>query len=341
MSSEGSLLGLAKQVTKGTPITADASFMYFLYNNSSVAPSNITLPIDTEVGGGAMLRDVKKVGVMSGGAMEFIPRPQMIGHLLLGALGNVTSAADGLGYKHTFTLGTNQFAAPYFTLRAAPGNLWGEQLQDQRVSALGLSFRGADFVRATAAFSGGLPTKVATTLWDAATKVDGGPQFIAPVSTIELPTGTAAKVIAGSFMAGMAIPMDEQWVIGSYSPDDFEILSRAFSLSFTMKVSDATLYSKMMYDAAGGSAWTAAMLREAAIKFELVSDTSYDTAKPHKIVVSANGDSGTDANIVWSVAPIGIRAGRQILMNVSGTFIADNAGGEPITVDLYNDKASY
>ena len=279
---------------------------------------------------------------MSGGAMEFIPRPQMLGHLLYGALGKTVPAPDGTGFKHTFTLGTNQFDAPYFTLRSAPGNMWGEQLQDQRVSALGISFRGADFVRATAAFTGGLPTKVATTTWSPATKVDGGPPLIAPLSKIELPTGSAAKVIAGSFMAGMAIPMDEQWIVGSYSPDDFEILSRAFSLSFTMKVVDATLYSKMMYDAAGGSTWTAAMMREADIKLELVSDITYDTGKPYKLVIKANGNSGNSANVVWSVAPIGIRAGRQILMNVTGMFIADPSGAiEPITVELYNNKATY
>lgn len=344
MSSEGSILGLAKQTAKGTPNTTDASFMYFLYTNSAVAPSNVTVPLDTEVGGGAMLRDVKKLGVMSGGAFEFIPRPNMLGHLLLGALGDVSSAIDGAGpgYIHTFKLGTNQFAAPYFTLRSAPGNLWGEQLQDQRVSALGISFRGADLIRASAAFTGGLPTKVATTLWEPLAKVDGGAPLVAPLSTIELPTGTAAKVVSGSFMAGMSIPMDEQWIIGSYSPDDFEIVSRAFSMSFVMKVSDATLYSKMMYDAAGGSAWAADMLREADIKFDLVSDAEYATGKPYQMSVAANAQSGADANVIWSVAPISIRAGRQILMSVTGMFVADPSGTlDPITVTLKNDKVSY
>lgn len=344
MSSEGSVLGLAKQVAKGTPNVTDASFMYFLYTNSAVAPSNVTVPLDIEVGGGAMLRDVKKLGVMSGGAFEFIPRPKMLGHLLLGALGDVSSVIDGTGpgYIHTFTLGADQFSAPYYTVRSAPGNLWGEQMQDQRVSALGISFRGADLVRASAAFTGGLPTKVATTLWAPSTKVDGGAPLIAPLSTIELPTGSAAKVISGSFMAGMSIPMDEQWIVGSYSPDDFEILSRAFSLSFVMKVTDATLYSKMMYDAAGGSAWAADMLREADIKLELVSDVEYDTGKPNMLTIAANGESGDSANVVWSVAPISVRAGRQILMSVTGMFLADPSGAiEPITVTLKNEQVSY
>jgi hypothetical protein len=341
MSSEGSLLGLALQTAKGTPNVTDASFHYFLYNNSSIAPSNVTLPVDTEVGGGALMRDVKKMGVMSGGAIEFVPRPLLLGYLLKGALGKVVTAGASAPYSHAFTLDANQFAAPYFTLRSAPGNMWGEQMQDQRVSALGLSFRGADFVRAQAAFTGGLPTKVATTTWDAATKVDSGPQFIAPLSKVELPTGTSAKVLQGSFMAGMSIPMDEQWVVGNYSPDDFEILQRAFSVSLTMKVADATLYSKMMYDPAGGSVWVSDMLREADLKIELVSDALITAGNPYKLTIAANGETGADANVIWSVAPIGVRAGRQILMNATGLFIASPVAAAPITVTLVNNTASY
>lgn len=429
MSSEGSLLGLALQTAKGTPNTTDGDFHYFLYSQSSVAPANVTVPLETEVGGGAMLRDVKKMGVMSGGALEFTPRPSILGYLLKGALGSVVTdrvyvgpldgstvlysgglikapiqaatlsvqasgAATGnvvitgtggagtdtialngttkvngtvafsaitnitlptvagitvtitanpaTAHRHVFAMPANQFDAPYFTLRSAPGNMWGEQMQDMRASALGLSFKGVDFVRGTTAFSGGLPKKVATTSWAASTKVDGGPQFIAPVSSIELPTGSAAKVSAGAFTAGMVIPMDEQWMVGSYTPDDFEILSRAFALSFTLKISDATLYTKMMYDAAGGADWTADMFREANIKLDLVSDVDVATGIPYSISIKPNMQTGANANVIWSASPIGIRAGRQVMMNVTGIFVASPlATIDPIQVELVNGTASY
>lgn len=341
-AAEGSVLGLALQTAKGTPNVTDASFNYMLFNQGTIAPTNVALPLDTEVGGGAMLRDVKKVGVMSGGAIEFVPRPKTLGYLLKGALGGVTTVAAGTGFKHTFELGTDQFAAPYFTVRSAPGMLWGEQFQDMRVSSLALSFKGSDFVRAQAAFAGGLPKKVATTTWDAPTYLDGGPQFIAPVSAIELPAATSVKVLSGSFNAGMAIPLDEQWVVGSYSPDDFDIVSRAFAISLVLKITDATLYSKMNYDPTGvGSDWVAKMFREGAFKLNLVSDIEASAGVPYSLAIKGNGLSGDDANVVWSANPIGIRAGKQIIMAVTGLFIASPTAAAPISIELTNKTASY
>ena len=230
-SANGTLLGLAKQVAKGTPNVTDASFTYLLFNQGGVSPNNVVVPLDEEVGGGAMLRDMKKMGVYSGGGIEFIPRPASLGHFLLGALGKDTPTAAGAAYKHVFSLPDDQFAAPYFTMRSAPGGMWGEQLQDTRVSALALTWRGANFLRGTAAFMGGLPTPVASmATWNALAAVDAGPQFISPVSAIELPTGTSAKALAGSFAAGMNIPLDQQWVVGSYSPDAMDITNRTFVL---------------------------------------------------------------------------------------------------------------
>ena len=234
-----------------------------------------------------------------------------------------------LAFDHTFTLGADQFAAPYFTLRSAPGNLWGEQLQDVRVSALALSWRGANFLRGQAAFMGGMPTPLATTLWNAASQVDSGPQFISPVASIELPTGTPAKVLAGSFAAGMNIPLDQQWIVGSYSPDAFDITNRTFMVSLTLKINDGTLYKKMSYDPAGGSAWAAALMREANFKVEFLSDIEADAGVPYGLTIAGNGQSDADANVVWSASPIGVRAGQQVIMNVTGVFLASPTVDDP------------
>jgi hypothetical protein len=339
-SANASLLGFAKQTAKGTPNTTDNAFKYVLFTNGAVAPNNVTIPLDPEVGGGAMLRDMKKVGVFSGGGMELIPRPDTLGLFLLGAFGKVVTVTQGsTAFKHTFTLDTDQFAAPYMTVRSAPGNLWGEQLQDVRVNALGLEFRGANFVRGTVGLMGGLPTKVSTATWAAANKVDGGPQFIAPVSKIELPTGTNAKVLAGGFSAGMAIPLDQQWIVGSYSPDAMDIVQRVFAVNFLLKIDDATLYTKMSYDPAAGSAWTANLFREANFKLELVSDIIADGSTPYSLAIKGNGNSGATANVVWSAQPVGSRAGQQITMAVTGVYLASDT--TPITAELINKTASY
>ena len=94
-------------------------------------------------------------------------------------------------------------------------------------------------MRGQFAVQGGLPAKVSTAAWDAASDVDSGPQFSPPSRLIELPTATPVKVLGGSFQAGLAMPLDEQWIVGSYSPDDFDITMRSFAISFLLKITDA------------------------------------------------------------------------------------------------------
>jgi len=342
-ASEGSFVGFAKQTAKGTPNVTDASFKYMLFNDGGMGPDPITIPLDPEVGGGAMLRDVARVGVISRGQFSFVPRPQTLGDMLYAATGNVATTASGTAKSHVFTLGANQFAAPYYTFRSAPGNMWGEQFQDCRLNSLSLAWKGANFVRGEMGVVGGLPLPVSTAAWAAITKVDGGPQFLTPVSKIEVPDATVLKVLSGMFTCGMSIPLDEQFVVGSYSPDAMDITRRAFQLSFVIKLEDSVLYKKLLYDAAGGAAWAAAMMREATLDIMLNSVVEADTVAhtPYSLKIAANGSSTSTANVVWSAQPVAMRAGKQVTMAMTGTFIADPAGGEPITLTLVNNTASY
>jgi hypothetical protein len=256
--------------------------------------------------------------------------------------GSVTSQdnADG-SYTHTFKLGTDQFSAPYWTGRQDLSGMLGEQLQDMRFNSLALQWRGARFVTGEVGLVGGLPEKVSTATWSALSAVDSGPQFIAPLGTIELPTSTALKVIGGSFIAASTIPMDEQWIIGSYSPDDFHITQRAYALQMAVKIEDGDLYTKMMYDPAGGSSWVASVMREADFTLSFDSPIEAATGVPYSFGIAANGSSGDAANVTWTAQPINIQAGRQIIMNITGTFLADPAAGDPITLTLTNQEASY
>jgi hypothetical protein len=336
--AEGSFVGLAKQVAKGTPNVTDGDFKYVLFRNSSLAPNPIVIPLDQEVGGGAMLRSLVKVGVNSGGGLDIIPRPQTLGDFLYGALGDVASAALGAGgFTHTFTLPTDQFDAPWYTIRSAPGNLWGEQFQDCRVSGLVISFAGARFLEGAVQFLGGLPAKVSTAAWAAAAKVDSGPQFLSPLGTIALPTATEAKVLSGSVAFGLAIPLDEQYIVGSYSPDDFDINQRSMVITLNVKITDDVLYRRMMYDPSDGAAWVADMYQEADMNLTFDSPTEAEPGVPYSINIDANA---ANDNIFWSATPIALRAGRQIVMRVTGVTTGLNSG-EPMTVSLTNQEASY
>ncbi len=159
-ASERSFLGLAKQVSQGTPISLDTAFQYLLFTEGALAPQSINLPMDDEIGGGAMLNGVDRVGVSSSGVLSFIPRPASVGHLLLGALGQSAApvTVGTSGRRHVFTLPADQFDAPYYTVRTRPGGLWGEQFQDMRVASLALTWKAADRVRGQVGFMGGTPS---------------------------------------------------------------------------------------------------------------------------------------------------------------------------------------
>jgi len=203
-----------------------------------------------------------------------------------------------------------------------------------------LAFRAGDYLRGQVSLLGGTPTpNVTTTSWSPATYVDGGPQFLATEQSVEVPTGTNIKVLRGSFTAVNQIPLDEQWIVGSYAPDDFEINQKAYTINLVCKISDETLYNKMSYDPANGSAWVADLFRNGDILLKFESPKEADTGIPYSIDINANGETDSTANIVWSAEPIALRAGRQVLLSVTGVVLA-YSGGEPLTVTVVNTEST-
>jgi hypothetical protein len=193
-----------------------------------------------------------------------------------------------------------------------------------------VSFAGARFIEGAVQYIGGLPTKVSTASWNALAAVDDGPQFLSPVGDIELPTATDIKVLSGSVAFGLAIPLDEQWIIGSYSPDDFDINQRSMVITLNVKVVDDWLYTRMMYDPAG-------IFAEADMKLYMASPTEAASGVPYSI----NFDAYTAGdNIKWTATPIALRAGRQVVMRMTGVVV-NVAGQEPITVELTNQESGY
>lgn len=350
-SGDASAFGFARQSGgEGVPITTDNLFDYLLFTDGVPAPQSVTVPLDREVGAGSLPRDVVKVGVMSGAQLQFIPRPHTLASLLYAQLGDLTSVgADASGdasddnWTHTTKLPTDQFDQPYYTLRSSPGAMWGEQYQDARLSQLALQWEGADYLRGALAFQGGLPAKVDTANWAVSTYLDQGPQFLTPLADVELPLGSDVKVLQGALTFGSSIPLDQQWIVGSYSPDSQDVVSRGIGLTMLVKVADDTLYTKMAYDPNAGSAWAAEIFREGNIKLNFKSDVNIVSGEdtPYELDITANGQTGSDANVIWSVEPIRIQAGRLVTMAVSGVFLADPTGGDPITVTVRNGTESY
>jgi hypothetical protein len=59
-------------------------------------------------------------------------------------------------------------------------------------------------------------------------------------------------------------------------------------------------------------------------------------------MIEANGQSGASSNVYWSASPIGLRAGRQLVMAVSAVFVADPRGSafDPLKITLVNQHST-
>jgi len=328
-SAENSYVGFAKQSAKGTPATT--GFGYFSFSRGGIGPQNQYISPDQEIGTGGLPTDLEKGGVFSAGAFEFTPHAHNIGHWLTGVLGeSAAPVADGTGYKHTITMKTDVFDTPYYTFHSKPGNLWGEEFDDCRIAALTLSWKAADYVRAQAAVIG-LAAAGGSVLTAAAPDVK--PTFIAPVSVIT-GLGETLKVLRGSVSFGAQIPMDEQWITGAYYPDGVDITARQIGISLLLKISDATLYNKMQYDPAGGSAWLAGIFKD-DIEVDFYSSQTYDTGKKYGIKIIPDA-----ATIAWTAQPISLQAGKIVTMLANGVVLKPSGSTEPVVVELYNDTST-
>jgi hypothetical protein len=344
-ASEGSFLGLAKQTAKGSINSTDAAFKYLLFRRGAFGVNNMFIPLGAEVGGGSLERSVVKVGVNTGGVLEFIPRPETLGHFFMGATGSAAiSGPVDSAYTHDFTFAADEFAAPYYTVRYAPGDIWGETYQDSRFNLLSLEWRAASFVTGTLGMLGIVPVpNVSTATWGALARVDSGPQFLSPLGTIAIPIGTDALVLGGSFIAQNIMPLDQQYIVGSYYPEDLDIVSRAFILNLTVKIENATLYNKIMYDPDGGAAWAADVFKEANISLSFDSDTNIGAGTtPYSFTIKANEQTQAsgDANVTWTGQALDLIAQRQIVMQLQGTFLADPLATQPVKLTVVNDKST-
>lgn len=346
-SALDSHFGLAKQAAKGTPITADASFDFFFFTDGNgISPQSVILPLPQEVGSGPLTRSVKKVAVSTAGAVEFIPRASSLGHLLLGAFGDVASTVGANSNSHVFRFAANPFAQPYYTFRRRAGALGGgEVAADVKVASLALNFRAADFLRAQAGFVGiAAPEFVEdVTDWAPEDALDSSPEFLTCTGAVQL-AGKTLKALSGSFVMGNVISLDEQRLVGSYTPDDAEVTSRAAMLRFVVKA-ERDLYEQMMYDPAQSGAWVPQILRDASLVLSFKSTEEVEAGVNYSVQVAMNGADAAsgNGNIAWSVDPIALRGNRQVVMAVTGMVLADttNAANGPVSVTLVNSKASY
>lgn len=340
-ASNDTKLGLAIQTNGSTVNETAAAFNYFTFAEGSMGVNNMVVPAEDGIGTGGFPSAVEKMGVFAQGGMEGVAHSKSLGMLLYGALGNKAVVADGAGYKHTFTVdATNKLVLPYFTVRQYNPTLStsiGEVFPHSRLAGLALTWQAAQYLRMRCGLMGtlaGVGVDINPDDW--APTVDLGPTFISPKATVTGFPGVTVKVISGSLQMGAEIPLDNQWITGSYTPDAMDITRRNAVLQLVLKIDSMELYKKFSYDPAGTAVWAANIMKEGGVTLTFESSQTYDTNKYHKLVVKFDN---VGENVAWSAQPLTIRAGQPVTLAITGTVMGSNAS--EITAELYNNVANY
>ena len=102
------------------------------------------------------------------------------------------------------------------------------------------------------------------------------------------------------------------------------------------------LYEKFSYDPAQGGAWTTDLLKEGGFQVTFKTAQVIEGVLPYSLDIIGNGQSAAsgDGNIIWTATPVALRAGKQVTMNVTGTFVASPTADAPITVELTNARTT-
>lgn len=354
-SALDSSFGLAIQSAKGTPNATAGNFHYLFFGEGNGSgPMSKYLSLDQEIGSGPYIRNILRVGGFSSGAINFIPRLNSVGYLLLGALGGVnTTAAVGPATvnTHVFRNQTNRFTLPWFTMRRRLGAIAnaGDITSDVKVQALRFNIAASDFIRAEASFIGiGKPQFTNdTSAWNYGSQIDTTDPFLTCKGSMELPTGTTLKVVSGRVTIMNNIPIDEQWLVAKLTPDDLELVQRAITFDLMVKLDDPVLYRKLEYGilSTPGSYpadWDVNVYREARLNMKFQCENDIDTGVPGAIEFHAN-DSSSTPNIAWTCQPVELRGNRQVMLRMTGTVLEDasSATNGSAFVKLSNAQASY
>ena len=347
MNSLTSAFGLAKQTAKGTP--QSTGFTWFLATEQTAGAQPRVQQLPTEMGGGMLPRGLVKTGISGMAALRGVPRPESIGHILLGLCGDVTTTAEDPDttpasgdeyYSHEFKIGADPAEVPYYTMWRALGTSFGEQVADVRVASLTMDMAAINFVSGEFSMAGIEPTLVTDiSSWNPAP--DTSPPFVACTGSVKIETGdttTTLPVRAATLTVANGQAVDQNFIIGSYYPRDIDIIQRVVTLEFVVLVTGSTVYGKLMYDPAGGAAWVPDVFNTAAVQhitFKSAENIAGMTLTPIPYELSL-----TAAEADWTATPIGMRGADNVLVRVSGV-IKQPGSGDPISLVLKNSTASY
>ena len=132
---------------------------------------------------------------------------------------------------------------------------------------------------------------------------------------------------------GLAV--DENFVVGSYYPQDIDVLTRVITIELVVLVTGITVYQKAMYDPASGVAWDPAVWSTSQVDHLTFksADNIPSQAVPYSLNVNVE-----EAD--WVAAPIAMRGTDNVLVRLTGT-VKEPSANDPVTLTLINTSTAY
>ena len=313
----------------------NGDFLYALFERSSMSPIEVQRAIPRLAGSTRSLpRGFVKTGVYSGGDVDLLLGPEVMGWFLLGLMGQ--AAAPTGTYSHRFSFNTDEFDIPYMTVRRRVAGLWHEQFQDVRITSFVMRAPAVDMVRFNVGMVGRAPQIItnAGNAWDIASQIDDGNPFLTCTATLTTDLGgtfNATNIVVSQVNA---LALDEEWIIGSYFPSALTLGGRSMTIQCDIHA-DAEMFGKMAYDpdyTSGAQEWTPDILSNS--DFKLIVSTQDDT--PYSLELDLESEN---ENVDWVVQPVGVRAAdNRQLMRVTG--IVKQSSGSQLAWVLTNGRAT-
>ena len=320
-----------------------------------------------ETGGPIVPTGAFKSGQFAAGDVSIIPRlKEFIGIILYAVTGSMSSQTDAVwdtstdafvasvtgANAHRFTFDPeSSFNIPWLSMRTSvpggsPDKTYGEICFDAKVAAWRLDIPAAGLLGSTVSFVGRkseYPTPAETNAWTYANTTEDSTS--APIS------GKGSFLVGGSTypITGASIEItnnlttpQQEFVIGSYHPDDFVPLSRAVTIRIVYKWDNPDLYKRILTGSVDGTEWdslpfiqdTAGATKAFEAEFSSPANIAGSSPEtPFSLKVIAD-------RVVWQIDRGGIQlqAGNIIQVPYIGTVLEPASGDEYIQFILQNDS---
>lgn len=361
VSAQGSVFSFGLQMAKvGRDGLFDPSVVsYYQMRAPTIALGPVqdqqVMPLET--GGPLVPSGAYKQMAMFGGQVDLIPRLEhSFGYLLKAVMGMASSVtgkdADAQTVSgvntHLFRYDpTNHASLPWCSARvfipdSAAADHFGPIGYDCRVSALQFTVPAMGKVAVRMALVGrafvlddASSWVYANTMEDSTTTPDAGRGQFA-IGGVEYPIMGAVIEITN----GLTTPQQEV-VVGDFSPDSFDVLTRSATIRIVYKYENSALYRKLLTGTANGTVWSSLPFINNSGGGSYAFDARFQaptsigaSSQPYEIRVRAN-------RVTWAVdGPPQLQAGNIITQTFVGTIL-DPGSGDYLQITLTNEQSSY